>query len=205
MLVFAAGTSTGFCLALTYRDAGVHYRARWARYNLAAKGGNMLKKVKVYDFETKEVITIPSAELAPGMVEAEVEGVGRVWVDAKQATMDGGYRHEPFSEDIRDRLREIKEALDEVHPMTLQEWEDGFRKDTHPEKEIAIWLRLAERYKAFTEEKEFSQGQRREVFNVMLACTMSPGKELVLETVTLSAITREEALDAIEAFCAALE
>ena len=165
----------------------------------------MLKKVKVYDFETKEVFTIPSAELAPGMVEAEVEGVGRVWVDAKQATMDGGYRHEPFSEDIRDRLREIKEALDEVHPMTLQEWEDGFRKDTHPEKEIAIWLRLAERYKAFTEEKEFSQGQRREVFNVMLACTMSPGKELVLETVTLSAITREEALDAIEAFCAALE
>ena len=165
----------------------------------------MIKNVKVYDFVTKEVMSIPSAELAPGMVEAEVEGVGRVWVDAEQASADVEYRHEPFSEAIRDYLRKIKEALDEVYPMTLHEWEDGFRKDTHPEKEMATWLRLAERYRIFTEEKGFSQAQRQEVFNVMLACTTSPKKELVLEVVTLSAITREEAQDAIDVFCDALE
>jgi len=164
----------------------------------------MIKKVRVYDINTKEVITIPAAELAPGMVETEVEGVGRVWVDAKQGKMDVGYRHGPFPEDIRDRLREIKEALDEVHPMTLDEWEDGFRKDTHPEREIAIWLRIAEKYKTFIEGKGLSQAQRKEIFSVMLACTTSP-KDLILETVTLSAITHEEAQDAIEAFYAALE
>ena len=41
--------------------------------------------VKVYDFNTEKVSEIPAAELAPGMVEAEVVGVGRVWISNTQA------------------------------------------------------------------------------------------------------------------------
>lgn len=159
----------------------------------------MTKTVQVYDFHTKKVTSIPASELAPGMVEAEVTGVGRVWIAASQIKDDGPYRHPPFTETTRQYLRQIKSSLDEVRPMTLEEWEDGFRRDVHAEREIAIWLHIASTYRRCTEDRAMSPEQRRDYFKVVVACSVS-SRERVFEIIQLSAISREQALQAVEFF-----
>jgi hypothetical protein len=44
----------------------------------------MSKTVRVYDVVTRKINTIPAAEIVPGMVEAQVDGVGRVWINSAQ-------------------------------------------------------------------------------------------------------------------------
>lgn len=159
----------------------------------------MSKMVKTYDIKTKQTTTIPMKELAPGMMEAEVVGVGRVWIDSKDVKPPSSVRHEPFAPELRDRIAQIKAALDEVHPMSLKEWEDGFRQDMHPEREIALWERVAAVYQRFAEDGSVSSKQRQDYFKVILGCTLSP-RAAVLEVVRLEAITREQAQDAITLF-----
>jgi len=160
-----------------------------------------MKTATVYDVETKCKSTIPVVELAPGMVRANVLGVGVVWVDASKISRESPYRHPAFSPEIRGLLREIKECVDEHYCRTIEDWEDGFRRDKDVEQEIAIWLRLARTYRQATEGKEMTRGQRRDYFNVLLSC-VNNGREAALEVVQLSAISREEAqrlLDSLSA------
>jgi hypothetical protein len=99
---------------------------------------NRQEAVRVYDLETKTITTIPAQELAPGMIRAKVEGIeGEVFIEAAQMG-ETPYRQPPFSEGIRKRLEEIRNTFVEVRPLSLEEWEDGFRRDTNPEKEVLV-------------------------------------------------------------------
>ncbi len=160
----------------------------------------MSKTVRVHDAATGKIHTIPAAELAPGMVEAQVGGVGRVWINSAQMKCGRKHKHPPFEPGLRDFIeREIQMPLAEVRPITLAQWEDGFRRDTNPEQEIGIWCRIAERFVEFSKSEELNKAQRQECFAIMLHCsTVSPDR--VLEVVTLKALTREQAQRAIEAY-----
>ena len=160
----------------------------------------MSKTVRVYDPATGKVKTIPAAELAPGMVEAQVEGVGLVWIDSAQAKLSSEFKHPPFEPELREIIeREIQEPLAEVWPKTVAQWEDGFRRDAEPEQEIGLWCRIAERYAEFSKSEGLNQPQRQECFAIMLHCSTVPAEQ-VLEVVTLKALTREQAQRAIEAY-----
>jgi hypothetical protein len=160
----------------------------------------MSKTVRVYDPVAKAVSTIPAAELAPGMVEAQVEGVGRVWINSAKVKPSGKFKHPPFEQWMRDFIeREIQKPLAEVRPITLAQWEDGFRCDTEPEQEIGLWCRIAERFTEFSRSEGLNPAQRQECFAIMLHCS-TVGPEQILEVVTLNALTREQAQRAIEAY-----
>jgi hypothetical protein len=159
----------------------------------------MTKTVQVYDLTTKKLSSIPASELAPGMIEAVVAGIGLVWVAAANVQIGGPYRHPPFTENIRQRLRRIKASLDEVFPKTLEAWEDGFRKDLYPRQEIAIWLHIASTYQRCTATRALTPQQRRDYFQVIMACSTGP-REQVFEVVQLAAISRQEAERAVELY-----
>jgi hypothetical protein len=160
----------------------------------------MSKTVRVYDLVTKRVNTIPAAELAPGMVETQVEGVGLVWINSAQVKRGREYKHPPFEPGVRDIIeREIQKPLAEVWPKTLAQWEDVFRRDTNPEQEIGVWCRIADRFVEFSKSEDLNRAQRQESFTIMLHCSTVP-PEQVLEVVTLKALTREQAQRAIEAY-----
>jgi hypothetical protein len=155
--------------------------------------------VRVFDPGSKVVRTMPAAELAPGMVAASLEGVsGVVWVEAAQLE-EGEYRHPPLAEPLRAQIGRIWQVLWEVYPQSLDEWEDGFRRDVDPAMEISIWLHIARAYEAVTGERALTMAQKRDVFNVLVACTMTP-REHLFSTVSLAAIGREEAESAIRVF-----
>ncbi len=134
------------------------------------------------------------------MVRAQIDGVGLVWVAAKQlCTLTPPLRHPPLGEDARRRVYQIKVALDDVVNQTVDEWEDGFRREGNPEQEITIWLHMASVYKACTAGARMSRQERRDCFNVIQACATAP-REHALNTVLLEAISRNDAERIIDLF-----
>ncbi|WP_271499863.1 toll/interleukin-1 receptor domain-containing protein [Bradyrhizobium sp. CCBAU 11357] len=55
-------------------------------------------------------------------------------------------RHAKLSTELTSRIRLIRAALLDVYPMSMNEWIDGFRRDTNPETEVAVWERIASVY-----------------------------------------------------------
>ena len=93
---------------------------------------------------------IPKTELAPGMINIDLKGHGRVWVRQDQfaeGSTRSEYQHPPFDDGIRKMFAEIKEVFDPYYSRTLDEWEDGFRRDRNADQEIAMWLFSAEKMK----------------------------------------------------------
>jgi hypothetical protein len=133
-------------------------------------------------------------------VEAQVEGVGRVWINSADVKGAREYKHPPFEPELREFIeREIQKPLAEVWPKTLAQWEDVFRRDTEPEQEIGLWCRIAERFAEFSKSEGLNAAQRQECFAIMLHCSTVPAEQ-ILEVVTLKALTREQAQRAIESY-----
>lgn len=157
----------------------------------------------VHDLVTRKLSTIPLAELADGMVQMKVDREGMVWINPGQLSSlaAGPILHPSFSDALRKRIRErIMEPLAEVYPRTLDEWEDGFRREQNAEREIAVWLVVTERYTAYVNAHELSKAQRQEVFDLMLHCTMVPNRAAFWATVSHQCLTRDQVEAAISPF-----
>lgn len=145
------------------------------------------KLAKVYDLVTEKLSTIPIAELGHGMIEVKIVGVGRAWISPSQLavrTETGPICHPPIGDEQRKLIKErIMEPLSEVYPKTLNEWEDGFRRDINAEREIARWLVVVERFEAFANANCLDKAQRKAVFGLMLHCTLVPNRAAFWATV----------------------
>lgn len=130
--------------------------------------------VTVWNRQANTFTTIPQAELAPGMVQATIEGrAGVVWVDASTCDlMNCEYKHPPFEGNLREDIKAIQSSFPRVYEHSYEFWEDGFRKDTHPTNEILIWLTIAELFGHFTEGRPLDY--QKEVFRLLLTCSASP-------------------------------
>jgi len=147
--------------------------------------------VPFLDADTGRVVRIPAAELRPGCVRAQVNGSEEiVWIDPA-ALHAGPVRHGPFPEEIRDYIRDIHAAFAEHRELSFEEWEDGFRRDANPEREIAIFSHAADVYRRFTAD-EPSPERRHDVYRLLVAC-MTASPETVWHVVELAALTRPEA------------
>jgi hypothetical protein len=141
--------------------------------------------VRMRDPETDTVVTVPKRELRPGMIRARfIENNGRpgelVWVDPATLNADLEPKHPPFSADVHEILEEIRTALHDVYPMTPEEWEYGFRCDTHPTGEIRAWLHAARVYKHFTDGWDCDADQKAHMFMVLKECLTNGRNHLLL-------------------------
>lgn len=140
--------------------------------------------VQVLDPRTGVVTTIPADELGPEMVRVRVTGLagveGPVWMDPRNIRIrKAPLRHPPFDAETRERLRRIKAAVDEMYPITLGEWEDGFRGDLHPQREIALWTHVAAIYTELTSQAGMNLDRKREVYGLLLRCTSSTADQVL--------------------------
>lgn len=148
--------------------------------------------VRVLDTTTQQIITIPASELTPGMMRVHIEGVeGDVFVEA--GTLETSpHRHPPFDEKTRAFLRQLQVALGEVHPKTVEQWEDGFRRDAHPDTEMRFWAGVASCYRHFTEGKVHDHAVRQDIFRLVFVC-LNNGPGAALATVNLTVLSRKRA------------
>ena len=145
-----------------------------------------METVTVYDPESRVYTDIPEAELAPGMVRAKVEGrEGEVWIEPSKLKQ-AEYQHPPFEGATRDQIVAIQNSFSGVYEKSYEFWEDGFRRDTNPDSEIAVWLRISEVYRRHGEDKP--QAFREDLFSLVIACSNSDPQriEIVFEPKVLS-------------------
>jgi hypothetical protein len=161
-------------------------------------GGSSTEMVPFFDVKSGRVVHIPALELRPGVVQARVQGIeGLVWVLPDQLKQ-GEIKHPPFDEGIRAYIRQIQEAFTEHRSLSFDEWEDGFRRDANPEREIAIWSHAADIYVAVAG-SEPSAERRKDVYRCIVAClTTTP--ESVWHVLKPAVLSRAEAEQVVRRF-----
>jgi hypothetical protein len=155
--------------------------------------------VRVLDLDTGIITTIPARELAPGMVKAEVQGiVGEVWVDASKGR-ESPIRHPRFPDAYRDVFRELARVFGDVYRQTVEQWEEGFRREQHPEQEIALLLYLADVFTHFTAGRNLDAHQRKDIYDVVLAC-VNNGPEQLRFVTSPRTLSRKRVLEIVGFF-----
>lgn len=154
--------------------------------------------VPFFDVENGRVVQIPASELCPGAIQARVQGIEElVWLLPDQLKQ-GDIKHPPFEEGIREYIRQIQEAFAEHRTLSFEEWEDGFRRDANPEREIAIWFQAADIYTAFAGNEQ-SVERRRDIYRCIVACLTS-GPDAVWHVLKPEVISRAEAEQIVNRF-----
>jgi hypothetical protein len=148
--------------------------------------------IPTYDFKSKSLTYIPREKLKTGWVQARIHGIdGLVWVDPAQMKSEK-VQHPPLEDGQREELRVMAERLREVHPLSLEQWEDRMRREIQPERAIARWCAIAAAYTRELEGRHFNQAQRGDVFHVVVACASVDGAGAV-KGVRLDALARTTA------------
>ena len=125
------------------------------------------------DPETGVRATIPARELTADFMRVEILDEARsVWVDRRRIELASKVRHPPFSRGRREAIRQIRDAVHEVCPKTRAQWEDGFRRDMHPDREIRVWQHIALCYRQFTVGGLMDLQTKRAVFDVIVRATI---------------------------------
>ncbi len=100
-------------------------------------------------------------------------------------------RHPEFDEGIRAEIRQIQAAFAEHRLLSFEQWEDGFRRDTNPGREIAIWSQAAAIYTAIAG-GEPDAARRKDVYRCIVTC-MITGPEAVWQVLRPEVLSRAEA------------
>ena len=79
-----------------------------------------------------------------------------------------------------ERIRIIKSILDDVFPKSVDDWVNGFERDSNPEKELLIWECIALTFSTFMESRKLSADAKKEAIGTLLQCSMGMPEAAVL-------------------------
>jgi hypothetical protein len=121
--------------------------------------------VRILERVKPEVYTALQRKLAYDQASREAEVHDVNLKDVKTATP---IRHETFSLGFSNRIRLVREVLLEVFPVYWHTTFDNFRKDVHPDDELAIWEFLAGIYITVVNEFQLGPELRRQLYLKLL-------------------------------------
>jgi hypothetical protein len=64
----------------------------------------------------------------------------------------GPIRHEALPPELLDLIKAVFDRIGPYFNMTLEQFEIGFMRDLHPEREIALWCRITKAWLAYHED-----------------------------------------------------
>ena len=80
----------------------------------------------------------------------------------------GPIRHERLADEMVSRVRAVRAALLRVYPQTMEAWLDGFKRDTHPQKEVLWWEHLSTCFLEYFWTKCQNDEQAKTAFRLLL-------------------------------------
>lgn len=126
-------------------------------------------------------------------------GGGRVeWVDPK-TIQPGPIRREALSDEQMAQIRTLQATFAEVDGQSVEQWVDNFKRDVDPDKELRVWERMANAYRAYCDGRKLSPEAKKDVYRVVLLRSMASEQD-VLERVKLKELSREEAIAVMKGY-----
>lgn len=154
--------------------------------------------VPFLDVEAGRVVRIPASELRPHAIQVQLQGSDElVWALPEQLRQ-GEIRHAEFNDDVRDDIRRIQAAFAEHRALSFEKWEEDFRRDSNPEREIALWLHAADVYAAFATD-EMDATRRKEMYRCVVTC-MTTGPNAVWKVLQPEVLSHAEAEEIVKRF-----
>ncbi len=157
-----------------------------------------VERVPFLDTEAGRVVRIPASELRPGAIQVRLQPSGEVVWALPEQLCQGEIKHPEFDEGIREYIRQIQTVFAEYRSLSFEEWEDGFRRDANPEREIAFWLHAADIYTKLSD-GEVDADRRRDVYRCVVTC-MTTGPDTVWQVLRPEVLSREEAEQVVNRF-----
>jgi hypothetical protein len=111
----------------------------------------------------------------------------------------GPIGHKELSPIQMERIRKLRDALAEVERSPIEKWVDNFKQDTDPDRELAIWERIAAGYARHCSKRRLSPDAKEDVFRLLLFRSMATEHE-VLNRAKLKTLTVDEAKEALKEF-----
>lgn len=91
--------------------------------------------------------------------------------------INGPIRHDTLPANLLIRIQNINNILNEVFPYPLSETINNFRRDMHPDREVAIWEKIVSAYLNLTTGRILDLGQKKEIYEALLFSSMGDLKE----------------------------
>jgi len=98
-----------------------------------------------------------------------------------------------------ERIYKLRDTLAEVEHSSIEKWIDNFKLDANPDKELAIWERIADGYTRYCSKRLLSIEAKKDVFQLLLLRSMASEQE-VLKHIKLKTLTVDEAKDTLKEF-----
>ena len=119
---------------------------------------------------------------------------------AKIASLKPGQiRHQGLSPKQMERIYKLRDTLAEVEHSSIEKWVDNFKRDANPDKELAVWERIADGYTRYCTKRLLSIEAKKDVFQLLLLRSMASEQE-VLNHVKLKTLTVDEAKETLREF-----
>lgn len=101
--------------------------------------------------------------------------------------------HDSLSSAQIDKIKQIHLTFAEVYPVSLEETITDFKRDAHPDNEIAIWSGMAEAYLKYLRYRTPNMPLhiKKEVFSLILSRSMMSSAEAIKNTELKYLTTRD--------------
>jgi hypothetical protein len=120
------------------------------------------------------------------------------WVDPN-LVQPGPVRRESLTPEQMTRIRRLQAVFAEVDGQSVEQWVDNFKRDFDPDRELAVWERMADAYTRYCSNRTLSAEAKQDVFKVVLLRSMAPEYE-VLPRLKLSVLTKADAAEIMRGF-----
>jgi hypothetical protein len=111
----------------------------------------------------------------------------------------GPVRHQQLNPKQMERIYKLRDTLAEVERSPIEKWVDNFKRDANPDKELAVWERIAAGYTRYCSSRPLSVEAKKDVFQLLLLRSMASERE-VLNHIKLKTLTVDEAKETLKEF-----
>lgn len=120
------------------------------------------------------------------------------WVDPA-SVQPGPVLRDSLTKEQEQRIRRVREVFVDVDSSPEEKWFNDFKRDVDPDREIAVWERMAQAYKRYCSTRTINQEAKKEVFGILLLRS-SALEEEVLKHHKLRVLSPEEAREVMRDF-----
>lgn len=111
----------------------------------------------------------------------------------------GPILRDSLSREQEEQIEYLHQVFTEVNQVPLEKWKSDFQRDANPDKEIAIWMAMANGYTDFLKDKELSIEEKLEIYEILLVRSVYPEAE-ALASLDLKYLSKAQAVEVMKGY-----